>query len=95
MPVNHRSGEHTSVPERNAATLDRAADVIALTDTLIAVMSAELFWEVLRRYETVCAAVLRRLTQFSKVRRSSSDSTSGFSLLSPMPVSRHRPPARR
>jgi len=30
-------------------------------------------------------AVLRRLTQFSKVRRSSSDSTSGFSLLSPMP----------
>ena len=39
-----------------------AADVVALTDTLIAIMSAELFWEVLRRHETVCAAMLRRLT---------------------------------
>ena len=40
----------------------RAADVIATTDSLIAIMSAELFWEVLRRHETVCAAILRRLT---------------------------------
>jgi CRP-like cAMP-binding protein len=36
---------------------------VSVTDTLIASMSAELFWEVLRRHETVCAAVLRRLTR--------------------------------
>jgi CRP-like cAMP-binding protein len=41
----------------------RSADIVSVTDTLIASMSAELFWEVLRRHETVCAAVLRRLTR--------------------------------
>lgn len=41
----------------------RSADIVSVTDTLIASMSAELFWEVLRHHETVCAAVLRRLTR--------------------------------
>jgi CRP/FNR family transcriptional regulator, cyclic AMP receptor protein len=57
IPAGELFGEFAALDSQ-----PRAADVIALTDTLIAVMSAELFWEVLRRYETVCAAVLRRLT---------------------------------
>jgi CRP/FNR family transcriptional regulator, cyclic AMP receptor protein len=40
----------------------RSADIVSVTDTLIASMSADLFWDVLRRYEPVCAAILRRLT---------------------------------
>src|SRR3954447_23174678 len=35
----------------------RSADVISVTETLIASMSAELFWETLRRHETVWAAI--------------------------------------
>jgi CRP/FNR family transcriptional regulator, cyclic AMP receptor protein len=41
----------------------RSADVVSVTDTLIASMSAELFWDVLRRHEAVRAATLRRLTR--------------------------------
>src|SRR5215475_13821085 len=44
----------------------RAADVVSVTDTLIASMSAELFWEILRRHESVCAAILRRLTGIAR-----------------------------
>jgi CRP-like cAMP-binding protein len=44
----------------------RTADVVAVTDTLVARMSAELFWEVLRRHESVCAAMLRRLTAIAR-----------------------------
>ena len=44
----------------------RAADVVAVTDTLVAVMSAELFWEVLRCHHSVCAAILRRLTGIAR-----------------------------
>jgi CRP/FNR family cyclic AMP-dependent transcriptional regulator len=44
----------------------RCADIVAVTDTLIASMSAELFWDVLRRYEPVCAAILRRLTRIAR-----------------------------
>lgn len=44
----------------------RTADVVSATDTLIAVMSAELFWEVLRCHTSVCAAILRRLTGIAR-----------------------------
>jgi CRP/FNR family cyclic AMP-dependent transcriptional regulator len=40
----------------------RSADVIALSEALIARMTAETFRDVLRQYETVTAATLRRLT---------------------------------
>jgi CRP-like cAMP-binding protein len=42
------------------------ADVVCVTDALVAAMPAELFREVLRRHETVCAAVLRRLTGIAR-----------------------------
>jgi CRP/FNR family cyclic AMP-dependent transcriptional regulator len=42
------------------------ADVICVTDALVAAMSADLFREVLRRHESVCAAVLRRLTGIAR-----------------------------
>jgi CRP-like cAMP-binding protein len=42
------------------------ADVVCVTDALVAAMSADLFREVLRRHETVCAAVLRRLTGIAR-----------------------------
>jgi CRP/FNR family transcriptional regulator, cyclic AMP receptor protein len=44
----------------------RATDIVSATDTLIASMSADLFWDVLRRYEPVCAATLRRLTGMAR-----------------------------
>ncbi len=44
----------------------RSTDIVAVTDTLIASMSADQFWDVLRGYETVCAAVLRRLTRIAR-----------------------------
>lgn len=40
----------------------RSANVVALTDTLIASMSANVFWEVLRDYPEVSAITLKRLT---------------------------------
>ena len=42
------------------------ADVVCVTDALVAAMPAELFREVLRSHETVCAAVLRRLTGIAR-----------------------------
>jgi CRP/FNR family cyclic AMP-dependent transcriptional regulator len=44
----------------------RTADVVAVTETLIASMSAELFWEILRRHDSVCAAILCRLTGIAR-----------------------------
>jgi CRP-like cAMP-binding protein len=44
----------------------RTADIVSVTDTLIASMSAELFWEVLRSHDSVCAAILRRLTGITR-----------------------------
>jgi CRP-like cAMP-binding protein len=44
----------------------RAADVVSVTDTLIASMSAELFWEILHSDASVCAAILRRLTGITR-----------------------------
>ncbi|WP_207482869.1 Crp/Fnr family transcriptional regulator [Arenibaculum pallidiluteum] len=39
----------------------RSASVIALTDTLLAMLTATQFWDVLRSHEAVNAAVMRRL----------------------------------
>jgi CRP/FNR family transcriptional regulator, cyclic AMP receptor protein len=44
----------------------RSADIVAVTDSLIASMSADQFWEVLRCHEPVCAAMLRRLTGIAR-----------------------------
>ena len=44
----------------------RSADIVAVTDSLIASMSANQFWDVLRQHEQVCAAMLRRLTQIAR-----------------------------
>ena len=43
--------------------LPRSCTVVALTDTMIAVMPASLLWELLRAHESVNACVLRRLTR--------------------------------
>jgi CRP-like cAMP-binding protein len=39
----------------------RSADVVALTDSLVASMPSPVFWETLRRHESVTAATLQRL----------------------------------
>lgn len=44
----------------------RMADVIAASETLIASMPAERFWDLLRRHESVWAALLRRLTGIAR-----------------------------
>jgi CRP/FNR family cyclic AMP-dependent transcriptional regulator len=44
----------------------RTADVVAVTDALIASMSADQFWEVMRQHESVRAAILRRLTGLAR-----------------------------
>jgi len=58
LPAGELFGEFAAIDGE-----PRSADVVSLADTLIASMSAELFWEVLRRYEPACAAILRRLTR--------------------------------
>src|SRR4051812_23111352 len=40
----------------------RSADVLALSEALIGRMTAETFWDILRHYEPVAEATLRRLT---------------------------------
>jgi CRP-like cAMP-binding protein len=44
----------------------RSADIVSVTDSLIASMTAGQFWEVLRQHEPVCAAILRRLTRIAR-----------------------------
>ena len=44
----------------------RSVDIVSVTDTLIASMSADLFWDVMRRNKSVCAAMLRRLTRIAR-----------------------------
>ena len=44
----------------------RSVDIVSVTDTLIASMSADLFWDVMRRNESVCAAMLRHLTRIAR-----------------------------
>jgi CRP/FNR family transcriptional regulator, cyclic AMP receptor protein len=53
----------------NFAAIDgglRSADIVAVTDALVASMPGDLFWEVLRQHESVCAAMLRRLTGIAR-----------------------------
>jgi CRP/FNR family transcriptional regulator, cyclic AMP receptor protein len=56
----------------------RSADIVSVTDSLIASMSASLFWDVLHRHPPVCAAILRRLT---RVARASTQRVVEFSTL--------------
>ncbi len=44
----------------------RLADIVSATATLIASMSAGLFWDLLRRHESVRAAMLCRLTRMAR-----------------------------
>jgi CRP/FNR family transcriptional regulator, cyclic AMP receptor protein len=44
----------------------RSADVVSVTPSLIARMSADLFWEVLCRHRSVSTAMLRRLTRIAR-----------------------------
>lgn len=41
----------------------RSADVVALTDCLVATLSNDAFWEILRDYPEIAAATLKRLTR--------------------------------
>jgi CRP-like cAMP-binding protein len=61
LPAGEVFGEFAAIDGKS-----RATDIVSVTDTLIAVMSADLFWEVLRGYEPVCAAILRRLTGIAR-----------------------------
>jgi CRP/FNR family transcriptional regulator, cyclic AMP receptor protein len=58
LPAGELFGEFAAIDGE-----PRSTDVVSVTDTLVASMSAELFWEVLRRHEQACAAILRRLTR--------------------------------
>jgi CRP-like cAMP-binding protein len=44
----------------------RAASVVAVTDTLIASMPGDRFWDVMRQHDAVWAAILRRLTGIAR-----------------------------
>jgi CRP/FNR family transcriptional regulator, cyclic AMP receptor protein len=44
----------------------RTADVVSVTETLVAIMPGDQFWDLMRRYETVWTAVLRRLTGIAR-----------------------------
>lgn len=60
---------HTGAVFGEFAAIDGSphmADVVCVTEALVAAMPAELFREVLRRHEAVCVAVLRRLTRIAR-----------------------------
>jgi CRP/FNR family transcriptional regulator, cyclic AMP receptor protein len=61
LPAGEIFGEFAAIDGKS-----RATDIVSVTDALIAGMSADLFWEVLRQYEPVCAATLRRLTGIAR-----------------------------
>jgi CRP/FNR family cyclic AMP-dependent transcriptional regulator len=44
----------------------RSADIVSVTDSVIASMSASLFWDVVYGYPPFCAAILRRLTRIAR-----------------------------
>jgi CRP/FNR family cyclic AMP-dependent transcriptional regulator len=44
----------------------RAADIVSVTATFIGSMPADLLWDVMRRHESVWAAMLRRLTRIAR-----------------------------
>jgi CRP/FNR family transcriptional regulator, cyclic AMP receptor protein len=58
LPAGEMFGELSAIDG-----LPRSCTVMALTDALVAVMSASIFWELLRTYESVNAYTLRRLTR--------------------------------
>jgi CRP-like cAMP-binding protein len=58
LPAGEMFGELSAIDG-----LPRSCTVVALTATMVAVISASLLWELLRKHESVVAAVLRRLTR--------------------------------
>jgi len=58
LPAGEMFGELSAIDG-----LPRSCTVVALTDTMVAVMSAGLFWDLLREHESVNACILRRLTR--------------------------------
>jgi CRP/FNR family transcriptional regulator, cyclic AMP receptor protein len=62
LPAGEMFGELSAIDG-----LPRSCSVVALTDTLVAVMSASLFWDLLRGHESVNAYILRRLTRLVRV----------------------------
>jgi CRP/FNR family cyclic AMP-dependent transcriptional regulator len=58
LPAGEMFGELSAIDG-----LSRSCTVVALTDIMVAVMSASLLWELLREHESVNACILRRLTR--------------------------------
>ena len=58
LPAGEMFGELSAIDG-----LPRSCTVVALTDTMVAVMSASLLWDLLREHESVNACILRRLTR--------------------------------
>jgi CRP/FNR family transcriptional regulator, cyclic AMP receptor protein len=58
LPAGEMFGELSAIDG-----LPRSCTAVALTDTMVAVMSASVFWDLLRAHESVNACILRRLTR--------------------------------
>jgi CRP/FNR family transcriptional regulator, cyclic AMP receptor protein len=58
LPAGEMFGELSAIDG-----LPRSCTVVALADTMVAVMSATLFWHLLREHEALNAGILRRLTR--------------------------------
>jgi CRP/FNR family cyclic AMP-dependent transcriptional regulator len=61
LPAGEMFGELSAIDG-----LPRSCTVVALTDTMVAVMSADLFWDLLREHESVNAWILRRLARLAR-----------------------------
>ena len=58
LPAGEMFGELSAIDG-----LPRSCAVVAITDTMLAIMSAGLFWDLLRAHDTVNARILGRLTR--------------------------------
>jgi CRP/FNR family transcriptional regulator, cyclic AMP receptor protein len=58
LPAGEMFGELSAIDG-----LPRSCTVVALTEAMVAVMPARVFWDLLRAYESVNAGILRRLTR--------------------------------
>jgi len=58
LPAGEMFGEFAAIDGE-----PRSADIVSVTDTLIASMPVDVYWDVLRRYESVWVATMRGLTR--------------------------------
>jgi CRP/FNR family cyclic AMP-dependent transcriptional regulator len=58
LPAGEMFGELSAIDG-----LPRSCTVVALADTMVAIMSASVLWDLLREHESVNACLLRRLTR--------------------------------